>query len=126
MLFFGFSIIRIICALQYQFYRLLKNYQMKKLSDTRLFSELVPATNIKLSCLFILLITYLLISVRIFGDTTKPAKEIELWTPVQVLSCPEIQVASKNEWQYQDGLRRYRSRIDVDGDDKTRYYRCRG
>lgn len=91
---------------------------MKKLSDIKLFRELVLATNIKLSCLFILLITYLLISVRVFGDTTKPAKEIELWTPVQVLSCPEIQVPSKNKWQYQDGLRRYRSRIDVDGDDK--------
>jgi hypothetical protein len=91
---------------------------MKKLSDIKLFRALALAKNIKLSCLFILLITYLLISVRVFGDTTKPAKEIELWTPAQGSSCPEIQVPTSDKWRYQNGFRQYRSEIDVDGDEK--------
>lgn len=92
---------------------------MKKLSDTKLYSELLLPSILNLSLIFILLISDLLISFCVFADTQKPAKKIELWTPVEGASCPNIQVPSKNKWRYQEGVRRYRSSIDVDGDDKT-------
>ena len=70
------------------------------------------------SFIFILIISLSLVSSRVFGDITKPTKEIELWTPVQESSCPEIQVPKRNRWRYQDGFRKYRSEIDIDGDDR--------
>lgn len=91
---------------------------MKKLSDIKLFSEFVLAKNIKLLLIYISFISYWLISFSVFGGTTKFAKEIELWTPVQVTSCPDIRIPPMNEWEYKEGFRKFRSEIDVDGDDK--------
>ena len=76
------------------------------------------AASIRLSFIFILVISCYLVSFRVFGDTTKPTKEIELWIPAQGSFCPEIQVPPSNKWKYQDGFRKYRSEINADGDDK--------
>ena len=76
------------------------------------------AASIRLSFIFILVISCYLVSFRVFGDTTKPTKKIELWIPAQGSFCPEIQVPPSNKWKYQDGFRKYRSEINADGDDK--------
>jgi len=68
--------------------------------------------------IFILLISYCLVSFLVFGCSSKSIKEIELWKPVQVISCPDIRVPPSNKWKYKEGFRQYRSEIDVDGDEK--------
>lgn len=70
-----------------------------------------------LICIY-LLISYCSLLFVVFGDTTKPTKEIALWEPVQSVSCPDIQVPLKNNWRYQDGFRRHHWKIDIDGDNR--------
>jgi hypothetical protein len=79
-----------------------------------------PKLAVSIGQLFVLIlaISFCLVSFRVFGDTAKPTKEIELWKPVQGLSCPDVQVPPSSKWKYQDGLRQFRSEIDVDGDNK--------
>ena len=83
-----------------------------------MIGKLQLIVNVGHSFVFILLFSYCLVSFRVFGDSTKPTKEIELWKPVQGLSCPDVRVPPSNRWKYQEGIRQFCSEIDVDGDDK--------
>ena len=83
-----------------------------------MIGKLQLIVNVGHSFVFVLLLSYCLVSFRVFGDSTKPTKEIELWKPVQGLSCPDVRVPPSNRWKYQEGIRQFRSEIDVDGDDK--------
>jgi len=74
--------------------------------------------NVGHSFVFILLFSYCFVASLAFGDSTKPTKEIELWKPVQGVSCPDVRVPPSSKWKYIEGIRQFRSEIDIDDDDK--------
>jgi len=47
---------------------------------------------------------------------TKPTNKITQWIPSSLMKCPKTNIAPWNDWKLVEGLRSFKTKIDIDGD----------